>query len=210
MSKTSPLANRSGFTLIEMLVTIAIFSLLSLGIYSLVAAVLTSSSKQSALLSGNDQARRAVADLVEELRNAQASATGSYALATVDDQELVFYSKTTGSTVDRIHYYLDNGQMKKGITAPSGDPPVYDLDNETVTTVQDDVGNGANPLFYYYDGSYDGVTGTALAQPVNITQVRFVQVNLSIYNKAGSAGTNTYTVTGGATIRGLKTNLGDS
>lgn len=202
--------NRSGFTLIEMLVTIAIFSLLSLGIYSLVSAVLTSSSKQSALLSGNDQARRAVANLVEELRNAQASATGSYALATVDDQELIFYSKTTGNTVDRIHYYLDDGKMKKGITPPSGDPPIYDLDNETVTTVQDDVGNGTDPLFYYYDGSYDGVTGTPLTQPVNITQVRFVQVHLSVYNKAGRAGTNTYTVTGGATIRGLKTNLGDS
>ena len=158
----------------------------------------------------NAQARRAVANLVEELRNAQASATGSYALATVDDQELIFYSKTTGNTVDRIHYYLDDGKMKKGITPPSGDPPIYDLDNETVTTVQDDVGNGTDPLFYYYDGSYDGVTGTPLTQPVNITQVRFVQVHLSVYNKAGRAGTNTYTVTGGATIRGLKTNLGDS
>ena len=51
-------------------------------------------------------------------------------------------------------------------------------------------------------------TQSSLAQPVNVTQVKFVKINLQIYNKAGVKNTNTYTVTAGAAIRNLKTNLG--
>jgi hypothetical protein len=44
--------------------------------------------------------------------------------------------------------------------------------------------------------------------PVNATQVKFVKVNLQIYNKAGITNKNTYTITASAAIRNLKTNLG--
>jgi hypothetical protein len=75
--------------------------------------------------------------------------------------------------------------------------------------VLDNVANGVNPVFYYFDDSYIGSSSQAsLAQPVNPTQVRFVKVLLQIPNKAGVLNTNTYTITAGGAVRILKTNLG--
>jgi hypothetical protein len=67
---------------------------------------------------------------------------------------------------------------------------------------------GGNPLFSYYDGTYNG-TGNALSQPVNINVVRFIKINLTVLKDAVQNGTSTFTVTAGASIRNLKTNLGN-
>ena len=197
---------RNGFTLIEMVVAIGIFSLISVGVIALVSAVLVNSTKQGNLLANNDQARKVAFNLMTEARNAQTSANGSYALSTASAQQLIFFSNVNGS-INRINYYIQNGALKKGLTTPSGNPPSYNLAQEVVTTVQNNVANGANPLFYYYDDTYNGVSGNPLTQPVNVTKVKFIKINLSVYNLAGVTNTNSYTVTSSGAIRNLKTNL---
>jgi prepilin-type N-terminal cleavage/methylation domain-containing protein len=198
---------QSGFTLIEMVVVIALFSLISYGLLALVSGILTNSSQQGSLLANNDSARRVAFGLMRELRNAQTSATGGYALASAADQSIIFYSYT-GSTVDRIRYYISGGKLYKGVTKPSGSPAVYDLATETNTVVQNDVANGTNTLFYYYDGSYNGVTNNPLSSPVSVTDVKLVKINLMIYKRGRAGSTATYTVTASGAIRNLKTNLG--
>jgi type II secretory pathway component PulJ len=195
-----------GFTLIEVITSVGIFALLVVGILALVSAILTQSSKQSTLLDDNDQARKVAFNLINQLRNAQTSASGAYALDTAANQQLIFYTNT-GSEVDRINYFIQNGKLMEGVVKPSGNPAVYNLASETDTAVQNDLVTSVQ-LFYYYDGSYDGVNGTPLTQPVNVTQVKFVKVNLTVYNKGGLSTTNSFTVTAGGTMRSLKTNLG--
>ena len=197
---------RNGFTLLEVVVTVGIFSLISVGIIALVSAVLVNSSKQGNLLANNDQARKVAFNLMIEARNAQISANGSYALATASAQQLIFFSSVNGS-INRINYFIQNGVLKKGVTTPSGNPPSYNLAQEVITTVQNNVANGANPLFYYYDDTYNGVSGNPLTQPVNVTKIKFITINLSVYNLAGLANTSSYTVTSSGAIRNLKTNL---
>ncbi len=197
---------RNGFTLLEVVVTVGIFSLISVGIIALVSAVLVNSSKQGNLLANNDQARKVAFNLMTEARNAQTSANGSYALATASAQQLIFFSNVNGS-INRINYFIQNGVLKKGVTTPSGNPPSYNLAQEVITTVQNNVANGANPLFYYYDDTYNGVSGNPLTQPVNVTKIKFITINLSVYNLAGLANTSSYTVTSSGAIRNLKTNL---
>lgn len=197
---------RNGFTLLEVVVTVGIFSLISVGIIALVSAVLVNSSKQGNLLANNDQARKVAFNLMTEARNAQTSANGSYALATASAQQLIFFSSVNGS-INRINYFIQNGVLKKGVTTPSGNPPSYNLAQEVITTVQNNVANGANPLFYYYDDTYNGVSGNPLTQPVNVTKIKFITINLSVYNLAGLANTSSYTVTSSGAIRNLKTNL---
>jgi len=198
-----------GFSLIEALVSVAIFSLLIVGIISLVSFMLTNNTRQSKLLSNNEQALHGVFAIMTEFRNATTAANGSYPITTAGDQQLIFYS-LSGATVNRINYFIQGGILKKGVIVPAGSPPVYNVGQEVVTTVQTDVSNGATPLFLYYDDNYDGVTGTPLVQPVNVTKVKFIKINLSIYNKGGVNGTtNSYTVTAGGSIRNLKSNLGN-
>ena len=200
----------SGYTLIETVVTIFVFTMIVAGVIALVANVLTGSQKQSELLATSDQARRFSLGIMNELRDAITSNSGAYPVASAGDFELIFFSNIDSAPdVERVRYYLQNGAVYKGVIKPSGNPLTYNPALEEVWKVQNNVANGANPLFYYYDDTYDGIVDNYLLQPVNNNLVRLVKVNLMITNTGGIAGTNSYLVTASAAIRNLKTNLGE-
>lgn len=201
---------KSGFALIEMVVALALFSVIILGVVSLVGNIFTASTRQSNLLSDEDQGRKVAFQIINELRNAQSGNDGSYSLNQAGDQQLIFFTGSTASTnVSRVRYYLSSGSLYRGVITPSGNPLGY-TGAEVSNLVQRNVANGATPLFYYYDGNYNASTNnTPLVQPVNLTQVKFIKLNLMIYNKAGVTQTATYTITASGAIRNLKTNLGN-
>jgi prepilin-type N-terminal cleavage/methylation domain-containing protein len=176
---TSKIENtKFGFTLIETIVSVAIFAMLIVGIIALVSFILTNNTQQTNLLTNNEQALHVAFNIMTEFRNATTSANGSYPIDTAADQQLIFYSNN-GATVNRINYYIQSGVLKKGVTTPTGSPPVYNLGQEVVTTVQNSVANGATPLFVYYDDTYNGVTDNPLTQPVSVSQVKFIKINLN-------------------------------
>lgn len=197
-----------GFTLIEVMVAVFGFTLIAYGLIALVSNIFLQSSQQSSLLAGSDQARKVAFNIVTELRNGQLSSGGAYALDTAGDQSLIFYSNIDkDSAIEKVRYFVQGGKLWKGLTQFNGS--TYPASTETTAVVQSDIANGSNPLFYYYDGSYIGSsTQTSLTQPVNVTQVKFVQIKLQVFNKAGVKNTNFYTVTASGAIRNLKTNLG--
>ncbi len=202
-------ASQKGFTIIEMVVVIGIFGLISVGLIALVSGVLVQGTRQGTSLADTDQARRVSLRLNQELRNAEYSDSGAYPLNTADNQQIIFFSNVDNDTdIERVRYYVQNGALYRGEVQPSGSPVTYNTANEVSRVVQNNVANGSNPIFYYYNENYDGTTGNALTQPVNVTQVTFVKLNLTIYNKASTKNT-TYSVTGGSSIRSIKTNLGD-
>ncbi|MBL8031269.1 MAG: prepilin-type N-terminal cleavage/methylation domain-containing protein [Candidatus Doudnabacteria bacterium] len=197
-----------GFTLIELLVSIAVFSVIMVGIVSLFSNVFTVNRQQGSLLSDQDQVRKVSFQIMTELRNAITSNLGAYPIDTADNQQLIFYTNSDGGTqVERVRYYIQNGNLYRGVVVPAGSPLSYNLASETVRVVQNNLSAGSTPIFYYYDDTYDGITGAPLVQPVNKTAIRFVKVVLPIANKAGVQNTNSYSVTAMATIRSLKTNL---
>jgi len=209
MKQTKLVKSGAGFTIIELLVVIFGFSLIAWGLIALVANIFTFSNQQSGLLSDADQARNLAFQIASELRNAQTGSNGAYVLDTAATSTIIFYSPVadTDPGIERVRYFTQNGQLWKGVTEYNGSG--YDTATEKTFIVQKDFANGANPLFYYYDGTYIGSsTQSSLALPVNVTQVKFVKINLQVFNKAGVKNTNTYTVTAGAAIRNLKTNLG--
>lgn len=197
-----------GFTLIELLVAISIFSVLMLGVVSLFSNVFTVNRQQGGLLADQDQVRKVSFQVMAELRNAITSNVGAYPIDTAGDQQLIFYTNQNGGTqIERIRYYIQNNTLYRGVVTPTGNPLSYNIASEVVTAVQRNVSAGAVPIFYYYDDTYNGIIGSPLTQPVNITAVRFVKLVLPIANKAGVKNTNSYSVTAMATIRSLKTNL---
>lgn len=200
---------QQGFTIIEVMVSVLIFTLLALGIIQLVSSMVSTGNKTTTFATSSDQARKLSFQIMNELRNAVTASTGSYALNLANDQELIFFSNVDGGTdIERVRYYLSNEKLYRGVVKASGNPLIYNLGSETTAVVQNDVANGGIPLFYYYADTYDG-SGNFLAQPVNITQVKFIELNLQVYNKGGVTNTNYYTITAGGSIRSLKTNLGN-
>lgn len=203
------LKKQKGFTLVEVMISVLIFTLLGLGVIELVSSMISTGNKTSIFLASSDQARKLSYQIMNELRNAVTASTGAYALNLANDQELIFFSNVDGGTdIERVRYYLSSGKLYRGVVKASGNPLVYNLGTEATAVVQNDVANGATPLFYYYGDSYDG-SGSALTQPVNIVQVKFIQLNLQIFNKGGVTNTNYYTVTASGSIRSIKTNLGN-
>jgi type II secretory pathway pseudopilin PulG len=198
-----------GFTLVELLVAVFSFTLISMGLFALTSSIFTSYRQQGGLLSDIDQARKISNNITNQFRDAQ-TVSGAYPLEVAGDQNITFYSNfDNDASIERIRYFLQNGQLWEGVIQPVGSPAVYNTSTESTFKVLDNVGNGSNPVFYYYDGSYVGSsTQVSLTQPINVTQVKFVQLKLQIIKKAGVTNTNSFTVTASGAIRNLKTNLG--
>lgn len=201
--------NNRGFTLIETVVTIFIFGVLMMGITLLLRNILVTSQTRNAGLGNVEQARRVASTFVNELRNSAYGVNGAYPINQAGDTQIIFFSTApkNDGTVSRVRYYISGNTLYKGIINPSGSPLGYS-GSETSTTLLSNLSLGANPLFYYYDGNYNGTT-SPLAQQVNINQVKFVKINLIVLKQDVLKGTATTTVSAGANVRNLKTNLGN-
>jgi type II secretory pathway pseudopilin PulG len=198
-----------GFTLVELIVVMFGFAILSFGLVALVSNVFMSSTQQANLLADSDAARSLSNKLINELRNASLSSVGAYPLDTADAQTIIFYSNVDNDAdIERVRYFVQNGKLLKGIINPTGNPLTYNSNNEKILTVQANLANGTSPLFYYYNGTYTGKE-SALTQPVNVTEVKTVKLDLRIFNKAGVTNSSYYTVVTHGVIRSLKTNLGE-
>ena len=202
--------NSTGFTLVETIVVIFIFTLLAVGVTTLFTHIFVSSRDRLSSLDNVDQARLLATNFTNEIRVATTGQTGAFALGQADNTQIIFYSNygQSAGVIARLRYYLTGSLLYKGVTLPTGNPLTYNLAQEQVQVKQADVINNGQPLFYYYDGNYMG-SSTPLVQPVNVNQVKYVQLNLNILKKTTTAATSTFNVRAGSSIRNLKDNLGN-
>jgi prepilin-type N-terminal cleavage/methylation domain-containing protein len=202
--------NKNGFTLIELLVTISIFIILISGVSIMLNNIFINSNQQLMSMSNIDRARSALSVFTNEVRNAIYGSDGSYPLNQAADSQIIFYSnfRTRNSAVARIRYFISDGTLYKGVVLPTGSPLSYDLSTESVIPVASGISSPGTPIFYYYNGDYNS-TGAALAQPVNINQVRFVKINLMVLNQITPTDTSTFPITAGVAVRSVKDNLGN-
>lgn len=200
----------NGFTLVETIVTIFIFSLIMLGTTLMLRGMLVNSKQEGMALNNIDQARRIAASFANELRNGAYGSNGSYPINVASDTQITFFSTAPlgNGTVSKIRYYISNGILYKGITNPTGVPLSYTSSTEQIIPLLSTLSLGSTPLFYYYDGNYNG-SSTPLVQPVNINSIKFISINLIILSQLERNSGTTFTITGGAAMRNLKTNLGN-
>lgn len=203
--------NNKGFTMIELVVVTAIFVIVIFGVSAMLNGIFINSNQEMLSMNNIDQARMVSANFVNEIRNAMMGNNGSYALNYTGDSQIIFYSNFGNSNpavVNRIRYFISDNNLYKGVVVPTGNPLTYNLSSETVRLIQSDLRNESTPLFYYYNGEYDG-SGEYLSQPVNINQVRFVKINLIVLNQTTQNNDSVFNVSGGATIRSIKDNIED-
>ncbi len=172
--------NKKGFTLVETIVVIFIFTLLAIGVTTLFTHIFQSSRDDLASLETIDQVRIVTRDFTNEIREASVGMDGSYPITLAEDFQITFNS---GSPV---HYYLATSTL-------------YKESNGKTVAIQKNIKNTNDPIFYYYNGDYSG-TSTPLTSPISINQIKYVKINLEITD---------LNVTAGASIRNLKTNLGN-
>ncbi len=194
-----------GFTLIEMLLVVAIFGIISTAAYALISDYNKTSDYIAAQLTLQSDGRNSLNQMVNDLRRANQGSNGAFAIDSANAVSLVFYSNIdTDSYFEKVEYFIDGTELRKSVTKPSGSPLVYNPADKTTVVLSVKIANGAAPIFSYYNDDYVG-TGAALTLPVDVTAIRFVKINL-ILDDNPSAPTSSLKMEAKAALRNLKDN----
>lgn len=196
-----------GFTLTEMLVTLSVFMIIMAGATLMLKDIFYTYTQQSAQVDSVDNANIDLSIFTNEIRNAAYGNDGSYPFNQASSSQVIFFStfRASGTNIDRIRYFVASSTLYKGIIVPSGSPLTYN-GTETVTPLLTSL--ATTTIFSYFDGNFGGMS-TPLSQPVNVNNVKFVQLNLLMKDQSTRNSTSTFLVTGGAVMRNLKINLGN-
>lgn len=189
-----------GFTLVETIVAITIFSALIFIVSGLLISTIEKPKTQTALMENIDIARFVSSGFTNEIR---AAAYGTYPIVQAKDFEIIFYTPIGAESgkINRNRYFIEDGALYKGVISPPSS-------SESISLILDGISNNSTPLFYYYGSDYDGNgNGDALTTPANVNNIKFVEINLIVKNQTTSQDTGTFLVKAGATIRILKDNL---
>lgn len=194
----------SGFTLMEVILAMAIIAIFVAGLASFDRLLSDSQTLLSLSSLSFNEANIGVDAMVRELRGADYADTGSYPLEQVDDQEITFYSNIDGDEeIERVRYFLDNGQMNRGVVNPVGEPPIYDGSSEQVNLVIDYIQNQSDPIFYYYNQDWPADTvNNPLPLASRLSNAKLIKVSLTV-NPKPSRPESQFSVSSFAQIRNL-------
>jgi len=156
-----------------------------------------------------NEARRGIEIMVKEIREAKTGDDGSYPLVQAGDLQFIFYSDIDLDAVtERVRYFLDGSNLKKGVIKSSGDPPIYDLSGETISILSQYVRNAASsPIFTYYNGDWPADTiNNPLPTLTRLSETKLMHVYLKI-NVDPNRPPDNFELESDTQIRNLKTNL---
>lgn len=200
---------QSGITLVEIIVAVAIVGLITTVVGGFQRNVFYYSGVARDSLLTSQDARSILRTMTTELRSASPSGTGAYPILSAGTSSISFYSDVDrDGTKDLVRYFASSTKLYRGVIIPSGFPLVYLAANEKLTLLSSNLRNTASSsIFTYYDGSYNGTSSTtALTQPVAVSTVRLIQINLILdVNQNNLPISRTYTSQ--ITLRNLKDNL---
>lgn len=201
MYRTPSVAPTSrGFTLMEMVVVIALTGLVGVGLLSMISYFYRSNAYLLEATSAVDSASRGVNESLTLLRAASYGEDGSYPLMAAATSSVTFYANGDGDhAIERIRLYLSDGVLYQGVTNATGNPPSYTGQTESTSTIATWVKNDvATPVFRYFDSD-----GVELTGSINIAAVRTIRARLDVDINPQRA-PNILTIEGGATLRNLR------
>jgi len=164
-----------GFTLVETIVFIGVLVLI---IGAIVGALRYTYQGQRFAFEQADATRSARAGIdrvVRELREVSYADTGAYSIESMATSSVVFFSDfDNDGSIERVRYFLDGTELKRGVVESTGIPPTY-TGLETVSVVSDHIRNEALgvPLFTLYDRS-----GNEIVDFSDVDALAFVLVRL--------------------------------
>ncbi len=197
-----------GFTLVEILVVTSLVVIIGLAIVSFGRDIFWQNYVWSRELIAESEAKIALRRLIAEIRTAESSNTGTYPIESASKNSLVFFSDINNDGQrERLRYFLDGGVFKRGIVSPSGQPYVYLISTEKISTPVNDIINPDDLIFSYYDSDYNGTASSApLVEPIEIKNIRLIKVEFLIDANSAQAPVPLY-LSSQVMMRNLKDNL---
>jgi len=178
-----------GVTFVEMIVTIAVTSIVMVGGSLFFVKMWTTHHFVFKSGIASFVASRAVEDAVNMMRKAQQAQNGAFPIELADDHEFEFYADfDDDGIVEKVKYFVEGDIFKREVTEPGSDlPPIYNGSVEVIDVaknVRNDIASG-EAVFEYYDIDgeiyrYDDIEGKALATTATPADIRMVKIVLYI------------------------------
>lgn len=181
---------RQGMTFPEVIVTIAIFSIVMVGVNQLFIKSWQNYNLVIHTSESSIAANRGASEIVNVLRKTTNPDDGSYPILNAGSFDLKFFSDIDkDDVVEKVHYYLNGTNLMVGTSESSGFPPVYPVgDTESSILIRNVVNDGSQPLFYFYDGGNNIISDSA----GNLNDIRMIEVNLFIDRREGDLNIESY------------------
>ncbi len=192
---------QSGLTFIETLITIFIFTISLGALFGIVINLYKTHDYIFQQSQAIFEARQGIKTMVKEIREARSGDDGSYIIEKADDYEFIFFSDIDDDgKAERVRYFLDGPNLKKGVIKPTGWPISYPSENEEISIIASYVRNQP-PIFHYYDGN-----GNELPPPARLKDTKMMNVYLVI-NVDPNRPPQDFVLESYVQLRNLKTNL---
>jgi prepilin-type N-terminal cleavage/methylation domain-containing protein len=190
----------AGYTLLEMLMAIAIISIifpvLFATINSLYESHATSLSQSFALV----ETTNGIKEIVRDVRSAVYAENGALPIRAMSTNSLTLYSDTDrDGSIEEVRYFLSGTTMYKGVIEPTSTSS-YPTNTEIITELTTNIINIASstPVFRYFNA-----TSTEITTMTNTIDVRRVEVQLIGTSHFWSEN-SVVTLRSSASIRNLK------
>lgn len=168
-----------GLTLVETIVVVSIFAVLSIAVMESVASFYRYNAYTIAQSYQVQHARRGIELMVRDLREMTYADDGTFPLASMEEHRIAFYSDIDrDDSVEYVEYELASTTLEKRVYNATGTPPVYDTGapDETiiVSAYVQNQGQGT-PTFTYYEGS--GLPASATS---TVTDIAYVEAQIIV------------------------------
>ncbi len=198
--------SNTGFTLVEVMVALGMFAWISVAVGWFVIQSLRSNTIIWDQLESQNDGRAVLEQFVDDVRRAESSSIGGYPIADASTSSFTFFANIDSDIGrERVRFFLDGTDIKKGVIQPSGNPLNYNGTEEIVTIANYVVNTIVDvDLFEFYDETYP-VTTTPLIVPDNLTDIRVVRIQVELEKDPDKTPVPLHVETV-ASIRNLKSN----
>lgn len=197
--------SQAGLTLVEAVIVIGLYTLLTGMIFTAAQSLYQSNSYSISQANEVDNARRGMNRLNRDLREMTYAEDGTFPVTQIEDHVIGFYSDIDkDDSVEYVEYELATTTFYKRTYNPTGNPPTYDFNNPDETIILSEFVQNidqATSTFFYFD-----TNNTALGSTSLLTDVRYIRsqiiVNIDPLRSPGE-----FMLRSGIAPRNLKDNL---
>lgn len=164
-------ARKNGFTLVEILIALGLFSIITVALSSFLSRSLWSYriKKQDSEL--QEKAAHVMREFEQMTR-----AGNKVILAEANELKFYRFFDLESASPTQVRYFKEGNEFKIGVTEPLGTEPniTYPQSAERIDLIVGDVTN-LDSIFMYYDG-----TGTELESPIDTTKIRMIELEITL------------------------------
>ena len=189
-----------GTSAIEVIIYVAVFTLVSMAIMSMTRIVYKTHSFVNSQIVASADIRKSMETMSSLLRKATYSDAGAFPVESMGYNQIVFYANAdTDPNIERVRFFLQGNDLVMGVINSSGTPATYNPSNEVLKVISHNVYNTdmSINLFNFFDKD-----GNAITDLSDLLSVRTIKITLTVDNDPNKA-PNSLQVSTRATVRNI-------